>query len=112
MRQDEHERRSALHSIVEVVHVAEHVLERGKVHYKWDNSLAPAIEVEPGDVVHCETEEVTDGQVTFGCPASALGSIDFSRLYPLAGPVFVKGAQPGDVLEVEILRLQPLEWGW
>jgi acetamidase/formamidase len=92
--------------------VAEHVLERGKVHYKWDNSLAPAIEVEPGDVVHFETEEVTDGQVTPGCPASALGSIDFNRLYPLAGPVFVRGARPGDVLEVEILELRPLEWGW
>jgi acetamidase/formamidase len=31
--------------IVEVVQVAEHVLERGKVHYKWDNSLAPAMEI-------------------------------------------------------------------
>ena len=92
--------------------MAEHVLERGKVHYKWDNSLAPAIEVEPGDVVHFETEEVTDGQVTPGCPASALGSIDFSRLYPLAGPVYVRGAEPGDVLEVEMLELRPLEWGW
>jgi acetamidase/formamidase len=68
--------------------VAEHVLERGRVHYKWDNSLAPAIEVAPGDVLHCETLEVTDGQVTPGCPASALGSLDFDRLYPLAGPVF------------------------
>src|SRR2546423_7358253 len=80
----------------EVVHVAEHVLERGRVHYKWDNSLAPAIEVEPGDVVHFETEEVTDGQITAGCPASLLGQLDFNRLYPLAGPVLVKGAEPGD----------------
>ena len=92
--------------------MAEHVLERGRVHYKWDNSLAPAIEVEPGDILHCETLEVTDGQVTPGCPASALGSLDFNRLYPLAGPVFVKGAEPGDALEVEILELRPLEWGW
>jgi acetamidase/formamidase len=92
--------------------MAEHVLERGRVHYKWDNSLAPAIEVEPGDVVHFETQEVTDGQITPGCPASMLGSIDFDRLYPLAGPVFVKGAEPGDVLEIEMLKLDPLEWGW
>ncbi len=92
--------------------MAEHVLERGRVHYKWDNSLAPAIRIAPGDVVHCETQEVTDGQVTPGCPASALGAIDFDRLYPLAGPIFVEGAQPGDVLEVEILSLKPLEWGW
>ncbi len=92
--------------------MAEHVLERGRVHYKWDNSLPPAIEVEPGDVVHFETDEVTDGQITPGCPASALGTLDFDRLYPLAGPVFVRGARPGDVLEVEMLELKPLEWGW
>jgi len=90
----------------------EHVLERGKIHYKWDNSLPPAIEIEPGDVVHCETDEVTDGQIKPGMPASVLGSLDFDRLYPLAGPIFVKGAAPGDVLEIEILSMKPLEWGW
>jgi acetamidase/formamidase len=90
----------------------EHVLERGKIHYKWDNSLPPAIEIEAGDVVHCETEEVTDGQLKPGAPADALGSLNFDRLYPLAGPISVKGAEPGDILEVEILKLQPLDWGW
>jgi acetamidase/formamidase len=90
----------------------EHTIERGKVHYKWDNSLEPAVEVEPGDLVHFETQEVSDGQVTPGCSASALTQIDFNRLYPLGGPVFVRGAEPGDVLEVEILELRPLDWGW
>src|SRR5258706_4007535 len=90
----------------------EHTLDRKKIHYKWDNKQPPAIEIEPGDVVHCETEEVTDGQIKPGMPASALGALDFGRLYPLAGPIFVKGAKPGDVLEVEILSLKPLEWGW
>jgi acetamidase/formamidase len=91
---------------------SEHILEKGKVHYKWDNSLPPAIEIQAGDTVHCETDEVTDGQIKPGSPASALGSLDFNRLYPLAGPIFVKGAEPGDILEIEILRMQPLDWGW
>ncbi len=90
----------------------EHVLERGKVHYKWDPKQPPAVEVEPGDVVHFETEEVSDGQVRPGTPASDLGSLDFNRLYPLAGPVYVKGAEPGDALEIEILDLKPIDWGW
>jgi acetamidase/formamidase len=90
----------------------EYTLDRGKIHYKWDNSLPPAIEIEPGDVVHCETEEVTDGQIKPGMPATALSNLDFDRLYPLAGPIYVKGAGPGDILEVEILRLQTLDWGW
>ncbi len=90
----------------------EHVLERGKVHYKWDAKQPPAIEIERGDVVHFETEEVSDGQITPESPASDLAGIDFTRLYPLAGPVFVKGAQPGDALEIEILELRPIDWGW
>src|SRR5207237_9049472 len=90
----------------------EHVLERGKVHYKWDRNQPPAIEIEAGDGVHFGTEEVSDGQIRPGSPASDLAGIDFNRLYPLGGPVFVKGAEPGDALEIEILQLRPIDWGW
>lgn len=92
--------------------MAEYVLDKNIFHNKWDNSLPPALEIEPGDVVHFETEEVTGGHIRPGSPASALMNIDFDKLYPLGGPIFVKGAQRGDALEVEILRLQPLDWGW
>src|SRR5204863_466374 len=47
-----------------------------------------------------------------GHPAVKLTQLDFNRLYPLGGPVFVKGAQPGDVLEVDIIDLRPGAWGW
>jgi acetamidase/formamidase len=90
----------------------EHTLDTRKVHHKWDKRNPPAIEIEPGDTVHCETAEVTNNQLTPGCPASALGQLDFSQLYPLAGPIYVRGAEPGDILAVEILRLEPLTWGW
>ena len=77
--------------------MTEHRIERGQVHYKWDNAIKPVLEVAPrGDIVHCETDEVPDGQVKPGSPASALGAIDFNRLYPLAGPILVRGAEPGD----------------
>ena len=33
-------------------------------------------------------------------------------MYPLAGPIYVNSAEPGDILEVDILRLEPLKWGW
>jgi acetamidase/formamidase len=92
--------------------VAEHHIGLDKFHYKWDNSLSPVVRISPGDVVHCETNEVTSGQLNSGDPASKLGALDFDRLYPLAGPVYVEGAEPGDALEVEILTLQPGSWGW
>jgi acetamidase/formamidase len=92
--------------------MAEYALDKTRIHHKWDNTLPPAIEIAPGDTVHCETDEVTCNQVTPGCDASVLTSLNFDLLYPLAGPIFVKGAEPGDILEVEIVRMQTLAWGW
>lgn len=90
----------------------EHTLDPALVHHKWDASLPPAITIAAGDVVHCQTDEVTSGQVQPGDPATKLGQLNFDLLYPLAGPIYVEGAAPGDALEVEILSLQPLDWGW
>lgn len=92
--------------------MAEHVLRPEQVHFKWDNALPPALEIAPGDVVHCQTAEVTNNQVTPGCDAAVLTQLDFEQLYPLAGPIYVQGAEPGDTLEVEILELTPGDWGW
>ena len=87
-------------------------LDRHKIHFKWNNQLPPAITVNPGDEVECWTQEVTNGQVTHGSAASVLTEIDFDNIYPLAGPICVNGAEPGDALEVEILSLKPDGWGW
>ena len=41
-----------------------------------------------------------------------IAGLDWSRVYPLAGPVYVEGAAPGDTLAVEILDLHTKGWGW
>jgi acetamidase/formamidase len=41
-----------------------------------------------------------------------VAGMDWDRVYPLAGPVFVEGAKPGDTLAVEILDLHTQGWGW
>jgi acetamidase/formamidase len=92
--------------------MTEHQLDRGKVHYTWNPAHPPAMEIDPGDVVHCWTDEVTGGQITRESSADPLASVDFSRIYPLAGPIYVRGAAPGDALVVEILALKPDDWGW
>ncbi|MDR5693656.1 MAG: acetamidase/formamidase family protein [Armatimonadota bacterium] len=90
----------------------EYFLPPEKVHFVWNNALPPALEIESGDVVVYDLRDVTDNQITPASTADALTSLDWSRIYPLGGPVFVKGAKPGDVLEVEILDLHPKGWGW
>ncbi len=92
--------------------MAEYRLDPNQYHFKWNNKLEPALTVGEGDVVHCWTREVTNGQVTPDSKAEDLTQIDFDQLYPLAGPVYVAGAEPGDALEVEVLSLKPDDWGW
>jgi len=80
--------------------------------YVWDNSLEPALEVEPGETVMLHTRDASDEQIHPDSTAEDVPKIDFSHVNPVSGPVFVKGARPGDVLAVEILELRPGDWGW
>src|SRR5262249_7799013 len=48
-----------------------------------------------------ETRDALDGQIKPGMSGADLGSIEAGVVHPLTGPVFVRGAEPGDVLEIE-----------
>ena len=82
------------------------------VHFTWDASNEPALTIENGDTVVLETREVSDDQIGPGSTADELAGIDPERLYPLAGPIAVEGAHPGDTLAVEIVALETRGWGW
>jgi acetamidase/formamidase len=82
------------------------------VHRVWDNALEPAVEVDSGAVVELVVPDAADGQLARTARAADLASIDFGRMNPVAGPVFVRGARPDDVLEVEVLSVRTGTWGW
>jgi formamidase len=86
--------------------------EPAKGHNRWHCEIPPALETEPGEDVELETRDALDGQVTASTTAADLLKIDLGPVHPLTGPVFVKGAQPGDLLEVQILELRPGNWGF
>lgn len=81
-------------------------------HCRWDQSIAPLVTVEPGEIVELETREASDGQIVPGSGTDILARLDFSVIHPLTGPVAIVGAEPGDTLEIEILDIQPKAWGW
>jgi len=83
-----------------------------RVHYVWDNELEPVLTIEPGDTVVYRTREVSDGQIGPDSTADAIAKFDWDRVYPLAGPVAVRGAEPGDALEVKVLDIRTEGWGW
>lgn len=81
-------------------------------HYGWDNSLQPIAEVDSGQIINYEVIESSGGQFTQHSTPKDVENIDFEKVNPVAGPVYVKDAQPGDTLEVEIIDFRQLDWGW
>ena len=89
-----------------------HYFPTDQVHYTWDTGHEPVITIADGDTVVIETREVSDNQVNPDSDASVIAGMDWDRVYPLAGPIRVEGAAPGDTLAVEILDLRTRGWGW
>jgi formamidase len=81
-------------------------------HYGWDNSLTPVLYVEPGAEIELHTIDSSGGQLTANSTAADVANLDFAKVNPVTGPVFVEGAEPGDALAIDILDFDTSEWGW
>jgi formamidase len=81
-------------------------------HNRWHPDIAPLIEVEPGEEVVLETRDASDGQIKPGMTVADLTNLDAKVAHPLTGPVYIKGARPGDLLEIEYLDILPQPCGW
>jgi acetamidase/formamidase len=89
-----------------------HDVREDAFNYVWDNAIDPALEVESGEVVELHVRDASDEQIRADSSSEDVMKLDFDHVNPVSGPVFVKGASPGDVLAVELLEFRPPEWGW
>jgi acetamidase/formamidase len=80
--------------------------------FGWDRRHEPLLVVPSGAEIVVETAECSNGQVAPSSTADAIRDIDFAQVDPIAGPIVVEGARPGDVLQVDVLELTPGSWGW
>jgi acetamidase/formamidase len=92
--------------------VSIHEVRPDAFNYVWDNALAPALEIESGEAIELHVRDASDEQIGRDSGADDVSKLDFSHVNPVSGPVYVKGACPGDVLAVELLEFRPPEWGW
>jgi acetamidase/formamidase len=83
-----------------------------KRHFGWNRSIEPVVKVNPGSVLEIEAVDAGGGQITVDSTLEDVKNIDFDKVNPVTGPVYVNGAEPGDALKVTILALKPSGWGW
>jgi formamidase len=70
-------------------------------HNRYHPDIAPVFEIDEGEEIALETRDALDGQITQATTVADFATLDTGAVHPLTGPVFVKGAQPGDILEIE-----------
>jgi acetamidase/formamidase len=90
----------------------EHTLSAEPTHSVWNRDLKPRLVIAPGDVVHMECVDSSGGQVRPESTVEDFLAIDRTRIHALTGPIGVEGAEPGDVLQVDVLEVAHKGWAW
>jgi acetamidase/formamidase len=89
-----------------------HTIHKHHHHLGWDNSLTPVLSVTPGETVAVETIDASGGQLHAGSGLSDLTTLDFEKVNPVTGPIYVDGAEPGDAVAVTFKAFHSSGWGW
>jgi len=85
------------------------------VHNRWHPDIPINVWVEPGDDFKIETYDWTGGQIKNDDDASDVRDVELEQVHYLSGPIGVKGAEPGDLLVVDILDIgakEEMNWGF
>ena len=83
-----------------------------KGHNRWHPDATPVLEVDPGEEVVLETRDASDCQIKPWMTVADFDGMDAKVAHPLTGPVYIKDAGPGDLLEIEYLEITPQPHGW
>ncbi len=81
-------------------------------HNRWHPDIAPVVEVDTDEEVALETRDAIDGYLTPKSTEADFAGLPVGGIHPLTGPVLVKGARPGDLLEVEFVDIVPQRWAF
>ena len=78
-------------------------------HNRWHPDNPAAASVQPGSEFRVECREWTDSQLGNNDSANDVRDVDLTKCHMLSGPVEIQGAEPGDLLVVDILDLGPCQ---
>src|SRR5262245_45343010 len=81
-------------------------------HFGWDNSFAPAERVAPGSTIEFQCLDASGGQLHAASTTADVAGLDFAKVNPVTGPIFVESTAPADALKVTIEAFKPSGFGW
>ena len=90
----------------------DHTIDPGRVHHGWDRTLEPVLRIASGDVVHYDLRMAGHGQIAEGDGVRAGPASTSTRSTTCRARCSWRAPRPGDTLRIEILELEPGDWGW
>jgi formamidase len=81
-------------------------------HNRWHPAISPILEADPGEEVSLQTRDALDGQFNKNSTVADMATLDPNLIHPLTGPVYIKGAKPGDLLEIEFIEIRSEPWAF
>jgi acetamidase/formamidase len=81
-------------------------------HFGWNNANKPVVTIAPGESIEFKTTDSSGGQLNQASTVGDIPNLDFAKVNPVSGPVYVEGAAPGDAIKVTLLDFTPSGWGW
>ncbi len=90
------------------------VITRGQEHHAFSRTIPPVIRVHSGAIIEAYTQEASGGLINAGMTDEEYSHVTWPDGFghPLAGPVYVEGAEPGDILAVTLHQIELEDWGW
>jgi acetamidase/formamidase len=94
--------------------VPDFTIPAGREHFAFSRSIPPVLRVADGAIIEAHAKEASNNLVKPGMTSEEYRKLVWPDPYghPLAGPVYVEGAEPGDKLAVTLLELELGDWGW
>ena len=66
----------------------------------------------PGDMIVFQTRDALDSDLTLESNSDDVTAIDLNLVHPMTGPVYIEGAERGDVLAITLVDIVPDEYGY
>jgi acetamidase/formamidase len=89
-----------------------HTIHAHQCHFGWDNANQPVVMAKSGETIEFHPMDSSGGQLTKDSTVADIAELDFAKVNPVAGPVHIDGAEPGDAIKVTLLDFSPSGWGW
>ncbi|MDO9302858.1 MAG: acetamidase/formamidase family protein [Anaerolineales bacterium] len=77
---------------------------RDQIFFAFSPDLQPVKHIRQNEEIILETHDCFEGQIQ--TPSDLVDKLDWNHVNPATGPLYIEGAQPGDVLRVDLLEMK------